>query len=262
FFSSHSARPDMLAGLLLLGSIALAQKYYLTTFSSSGRYYLWIGFAFVIISLGASIHLVLLLGGVTAFSIWLFKTYKSWRSLFNLVIGCALGLIFLVTLQYIASGHIVLLGPSGERAEFHDVVRDIPLLHPLSWSVQSSNIARRAVTLFQEAPLIGIFCQAACLLAIASIRNISLAKDEQFIAGSALVTVIIWLLLERFHPGYIIHILPLVTLASLIVISHWLKNIMPQPVFALAVIVTVFSVKDSVSAHNVGSQLTASNLKS
>ena len=217
FFTSHSARPDLLAGMIVLLFVAFGTKYSERTPKSmhSQRWWFASGAIFMFLAVSSSIHLLTLLTPVALFFFWRMTGNENPpHTRIRAGIAAAAGVLFMLAmliLAYYVAHRSLDLFPSS-AGQFHDVLRSIPILRPFSRSVQIANIVMRLKQCIAEAPV-------ALLLLL--IVPFVWKREAHYTFAIALALVgLSWLFLEGAEINYLIHILPLMFLGLAIAISR------------------------------------------
>jgi hypothetical protein len=219
FFASHSARPDLLAGFIVLAFVALCTK-----FAQNGKEFgvwWWFGYGAVIVflSISSSIHLLTLLGPVSLFFFWRLGGLRRWSVAVSAVAGaCAMAAI-LIEVYYGTTGTLTLFSSSTGPAQFQDVLSSIPIRRPFSRSVQVANIIIRFKQFLSEAPEVFLL-----LVLLPFIWRRTSDVRHTFVIASFIV-IVSWLLFEGAEINYLMHLLPLLFLGLAIaatgVIKRW-----------------------------------------
>jgi hypothetical protein len=258
FFASHSARPDVLAGMIVLLVIALGTRYseQIPQISQSKRWWLGYGMVFMFLAVSSSIHLLTLLSPLALFLFWrITENEKALKSRKQAAVAAAIGALSMLAIfilaYYAANGSLDLFPASS--GQFHDVLHSIPILRPFSRSVQVSNTVIRFKQVIAEAPVILILPLIAPLVWKRGVRHtVAIAS---FLVGLS------WLLLEGSEINYLIHLLPIfflgLALATSRLVDRW--NASWVSFAALAVIVFIFGWHDASKAFESASSIDASN---
>lgn len=212
FFSSHSARPDLLKGLIILAIAAWVasdrflarperQRWFIATFTSL-IFAIWLPF-----------HLYFHLIAVCGVAFVLYRGYRSESAWLSVVGGVVAALALTALVQYILSGELLLGGPEGHAAEFNDVTRDIPILRLFSLSAQLSVLSRRFDLLWNEAPLMFALLPLTGWALWSKRDQPSRDRDARMLVF-AFASFFVWYFLQRIHPAYTIQMLPLFIVAA------------------------------------------------
>src|SRR5665213_268179 len=217
FFASHSARPDLLAGMIVLLAVALGTKYSerMTNAAHSKWWWFACGVIVMFLAVSSSIHLLTLLAPVALFFFWRLSgneklAHRRRFAAIASVAGVISMLTVLVIAYYVANHSLALFPASAEQ--FHDVLHSIPILRPFSRSVQLANIITRFRQLFSEAPVV--------LLLVPLVLFAWRRGARHTFAIAAGLAGLSWLLLAGSEINYLIHILPLLFLGFAISVSR------------------------------------------
>lgn len=258
FYSSHSARPDLLKGLiiLLIASWMCSDRFKQRLTTSK-----W--FVAALISLICAIwlpfHLYFHLIAICGSLFILYGGYRSRSSWFWVVAGVVAALALTAVVQYAFSGELLLSGPEGHKAEFNDVTRDIPLLRIFSLGAQFSVLQRRAEMLWTEAPLMFALIPVVCFVLWNGRREISNRYHLRMLVCAS-VALLVWYFLQRIHPAYTIQMLPLFILAATIAISRMhLPRWVILGACVVVSVVTIVSMTESTPAARNGADWTNAN---
>ncbi len=257
FFASHSARPDLLAGLivmLVIGSLSRASS---AIIPRRNRGWFAVGAALVFLAVSSSVHLITLLGPVAIYLVWQ-GTKGTPGTKWQFRWACAAGAIsllgILVFLYYLTNGSLRLFPPSASNGQFHDVLHAIPIFRPFSRSVQVANIVIRFKEFVAEAPAIFLL---PLLIPFTDPVNAS----RRTLALSVSIVALSWLFLEGAEINYLMHLLPLLflcgTLAIAKIIERW--HFSRYTFFALAVAYFILGLRDAGMAFTTGSEIHTSN---
>jgi hypothetical protein len=141
FFASHSARPDLLAGMivLLVVTFGTRKSERPPRIIHSMRWWFGCGAIFMFLAVSSSIHLLTLLAPVALFFFWrITENEKQPHSRRRAAIASAAGMLSMLTLlvlaYYFANRSLDLFPASA--GQFHDVLHSIPIFRPFSRSVQ------------------------------------------------------------------------------------------------------------------------------
>ncbi len=254
FFASHSARPDLFAGMLVLLAVAIGVKYSerIPTMTHSQLWWFGYGAVFLFLAVSSSIHLLTLLAPLALiFFFWFTQPLRRMRAALNSMAGVLSMLAMLTLVYYLANSSLELFPKSA--SQFHDVLHSIPILRPFSRSVQVANIVTRIRQIIAEAPIV--------LLLPVIVPFIWRRGDRHTFAIASLLVGLSWLLLEGAEINYLIHLLPVMFLGLAIALSRlterWKYAWIPS--LAIAIIVFTLGWGDSIRALANGSVIDASN---
>ncbi len=256
FFASHSARPDLLAGFIVVAFVAICTKLADAGNEFGKRWWGIYGAIVVFLSLSSSIHLLTLLGPASLFFFWKLGGMRRWGVATATMAGAAgMGMI-LIGIYYCTTGNLTLFSTSTGPAQFHDVLSSIPIRRPFSRSVQVSNVIIRLKQFASESPQIFLL---PALLPFVWKRATNVRYTFAIASGIVLLS---WLLLEGAEINYSMQILPLLFLGLALVttkvVERW-KNI-GITIFTILVVFTfILSYRDSSNALTNASTIDVSN---
>jgi len=251
FFSSHAARLDIAASLTVLAfTWYLAARYERLRegrWMPTARWYFGYG-VIVVLFATLSIHLVTLLGAITLYMLWRFRSYRSPAALFAAAGGAVVMLAVLLSIYALSGAPISLFGPSSAPNQFQSVAGGLPILRPFSRSVQVANILERVHGLWSEAPAFLVLLMLAIVSGVAVRRVVPATARERWLSGAAIIIAVAWLLFQSPALYYYIEVLPLFILAIMLSISARWK---PSRVFYLAIVLVsilmfYFGFRDTV----------------
>jgi hypothetical protein len=257
FFASHSARPDLLAGLITLAFVVTCTKLSKNDEERSASWWLVYGAVISFLSVTSSIHLLTLIGPVAVFFFWRLGGFKRLSNLLAAIGGALSAFCLLALVYYLTNGDLTLFSHSAGHVQFQDVLSSIPILRPFSRSVQFSNIIIRIKQFWSESP------QIFLLPAIAILVWRKTSKQENTFAIATSIVFLSWLLLEGAEINYLIHILPLLFLWLALAITK-LENrwrFLIYPVAAVGILCSILGFQDSSTALANASAIDASNEK-
>ena len=256
FFASHSARPDLLAGLIVLAFVTTCTIFARQRNEFSRWWWFGYGAAIVFLSVSSSIHLLTLLGPVAFYFFWRLGGIRRWHSAAFAITG-AVGMgAILIAVYYWTTGSITLFSIAAGPVQFQDVLSSIPIRRPFSRSVQVSNIIIRLKQYASEAPQ--IFLLPGLL---PFIWRRATNTRHTFAVASGIV-MLSWLLLEGAEINYLMHLLPLLflglALAATVIVERW-KSIAIASFTCIAITFFIFSYQDSLHAFVSASVIDSSN---
>jgi hypothetical protein len=255
-FTSHSARPDMLAGLIVLGVFAYGLRAMQNRERITRNEALLAGAVAAFLMISSSVHLLTLLPGIVLYFGWRLGIFRSWSVAGAFVAG-AIAVTVVLCGIYILTTHSASLFASATHAQFHDVVSSIPILRPFSRSVQVANLVTRSKQFAAESP------QALLIFAIALIAILKRwsAMSTALIAFGVLL--LSWLLLQGAEVHYLMHVVPVMLLIAMIGLSRLIATVRPD-VTSLALVVVCgalafLAIRDSNAAFVEGTRIARSN---
>jgi hypothetical protein len=252
FFASHSARPDLLAGSIVLAFVAVCTKFALDGKEFEKRWWFCYGAIVVFLSLSSSIHLLTLIGPVAFFFCWRLGGMKRWIVTASTIAGGVSIGVILIAAYYFTTGNLALFSSSTGPVQFQDVLSSIPIRRPFSRSVQVSNIVIRFKQFVLESPQIFLL---PILLPFAWKRR---SSGQHVFTVATIIVILSWLLLEGAEINYLTHLLPLLflglALASSEQIFRW-KYVGVAILTGLAALSFLYGMRDSSNALTSSSQI-------
>jgi hypothetical protein len=256
FFASHSVRPDLLAGIIVLAFVVICTK-----FAKQGREletWEWFGYGALVVFLAfsSSIHLLTLLGPVSLYFLWRLGGTQRWSLTAPAMTGAMGMMAILIAVYYCTTGNLTLFAVTAGPVQFHDVISSIPIRRPFSRSVQVSNIVIRFKQFVSEAP------QAFVLPLLFVIVPRRSSEHRHSFAIAVGIVFLSWLLLEGAEINYLMHLLPLIflglALIATTIVDRW--GYVGVTVFTLLALVSVrFGFDDSFKAMSTAAAIDRSN---
>jgi hypothetical protein len=258
FFASHSARPDLLKGLIiLLVSAWLSRDSFVS--DPSRRKWFAVTFVALLSAIWLPFHLYFHHIAICGVAFILYRAYREREAWLWVVLGVVASLVVTAAVQYLLSGELLLSGPEGHKAEFNDVTRDIPALRIFSLSAQHSVLQRRIEMLWDEASLMFLLVPIAFALIWRYRKNLSGSSHARLICF-ALASLIVWYFMQRIHPAYTIQMLPLFVTAVVVGVSVIKLNKLAQGVAcAVVIVIAGVSLVGSLPAADNGRRWTEAN---
>jgi hypothetical protein len=215
------------------------------------------GAALVFLMLTSSVHLVTLLPGLGVYAAWRLGVFRKSGPATAFIGGGILCVATLAAIYALTTNSVAIFDSSG-HAQFHDVVSSIPILRPLSRSVQVANLLIRSKQFIAEAPA-ALLVVPVVALALWRTRGRS---DARGITLAFAIVFLSWVLLEGAEVHYLMHIVPLMLLVTIVLLSRT-SNYEGQWPALIAIVIagalTVLSVRDANSAFVEGSRIARSN---
>ncbi len=256
FFASHSARPDLLAGLIVLAFVTICTKLVREGKDRTARWWFGYGAVILFLSLSSSIHLLTLLGPVSLYFLWRLGGLRSWNYAVSAIVGAVGMVAIMVAVYYFTTGNIALFSVTAGPVQFQDVLSSIPIRRPFSRSVQVANIIIRLKQFVHEAPQVFLLP----LLLPVFLRRMSEVSRTLYVALS--IVLLSWLLLEGAEINYLMHLLPLLFLALAMGVSaveaRW-KNLSLVILCTIAILSFEYDYRDSSEAFASASGIDKSN---
>ena len=250
--TAHSARPDMLAGLVVLCVFAIGLYWSETRRQFTPSQWALIGALLVFLALTSSIHLLTLLPLVSLYFVWRLGAFRTSASASAIILGGLGMLAVLLGIYGLTAGSLTLFPGGSHHAQFGDVLSSIPILRPLSRSVQVANIVIRAKQFAAEAP------QALIIVPL----FIAALVFRRRALGAALVAFALlfcsWLLFQGAEVHYLMHIVPLMIFVSILIWSRMLtshREAQSLTAVVVAGLVTMIAVRYSNAAFVEGTRV-------
>lgn len=233
FFASHSARPDIVVGLFVL---AFAYVLSDTAERSVAKYWFWVSFAAVLLAIGLPVHLYLLLFVLCAVAFVVHSAWKNGVAWLSAIAGILAAILVASAIQFAVTGHVTFTG-ADHGSEFKDVSRDVPLLKLFSMSVQRTVLQKHFDLIRTEARLLFLFLPFLVLALWWRRKQLSHDRDARLLL-LAFGALFVWYFLERPHPAYLIHVLPLVVFATALQV-HWFNRHIVRRIFSICILLWV-----------------------
>lgn len=233
FFASHSARYDLLTGSIVL---VIAVWTASDRFRTALRYrrWFWLAFGSLTLAIGLPVYLYLYLAAIGVAAFVYYGGWREWQSWLYTLVGVAASTVVAVVIQLLMTGSVSIWSASQHQAEISDVTRDIPVFRIFSLSAQLAVLMRRVEISWAEAPW--LFLTLPIL-----IWSVAGRSRRSLLAISALVAAIMWYFFQRPHPAYMMHMLPLVLVATIVSIGSLKKTWVTNSVAGAAIILSVLS---------------------
>jgi len=230
FITSHCARPDVLAGLVVLlvvGYFSLLRKRGFVPKSNQW----WFVFGLVMMGLAwtSSIHLLTLLGPLAIFLMYSFGAFRKPGFFFGALAGALTMALVLGGIYTLTTAHALASGNAPHEVQFDKIILQTPILRPFSRSVQVANILIRVKLLWAEAP--GVFAliiaaKLALIAACAKTRSLKFfTPTEKFLIGATIAVLLSWLFFQLASQTYTMHVLPLIVLLMLVLLQSTLRQL-------------------------------------
>jgi len=219
FFASHSARPDLLAGLIVLAFVVVCTKFDQMGKEFDARWWSGYGATVAFLSFSSSIHLLTLLGPLSLFFFWRLGGMRRWNFTASALAGATGMMAILIVVYYATTGNLILFSSTVGPVQFQDVLASIPIRRPFSRSVQVANIIIRFKQFVSESPQIFLL---PVLLPFVWKR---FSNTRHSFTAAAAIVLLSWLLLEGAEINYLMHLQPLaflgLALAASEAIARW-----------------------------------------
>ncbi|MFI5201957.1 MAG: hypothetical protein ACHQNE_06190, partial [Candidatus Kapaibacterium sp.] len=261
YFSSHSARLDMMTGLgVLLFFFFLVIAFERTKdIKQLPRFAFAIPFL-VVISVAVYVHVPALIALPAIYSLWRIGAFRRWQTIAISHAGFATGTILIVGAYWLSTRSLSLLGNGYNQ--YYNVANSLPVLHLLSWRVQKINTIDRAIQVWGVAwPLVVmiVFGIAAQLLrGRFGGRPPRVQSREQFFFVNAIFLILAWGLFGGPAVFYNIYIMPVVAVCGALLSSTFFQN-REKLFIPLLIVATVFTIIPQERFGAVGERLVMEN---
>jgi hypothetical protein len=262
YFSSHSARLDVITGLGVLVYfyflVVAFQKYTANGNTLSIRWYFAIAF-FAILSITVYVHVPTLIALPTVYALWKLGGFKRWKICVAIFVAAISAAAPIVLIYWSSAGSLNLLG-SGYN-QYYNVALSLPALHLFSWRVQKINTIDRAIQLWQVAwPLVALI-----IIGLVSwlISKWNATELQRFYFVLSVLLVISWSLFEGPAVFYNIHVLLILgTVAALLLTPLLQSNLRQEIRYSLAlvfIVIFIWGIVQQERFGNVGNSLASNN---
>jgi hypothetical protein len=259
YFSSHSARLDMLTGLAVLLYLYLL----VSVFEQSEANQLRMRWAFLLpfiatLSLTIYVHVPTLIILPLLYSCWRLGVFRSVRMIAFSLLGSIAGLVIIAGIYWLTTGSLDLLGKGYNQ--YYNVANSLPVLHLLSWRVQKINTVDRFLQVWDVSwPLV-----IAIVLGIGvrTWKRIPFNPKERFFFANAVLLIIGWGLFGGPAVFYNIHILPVAAVCCAVLLApvfqyERVKN--AGAIVPILIVVVVFVIVSQERRGKVGERLVQGN---
>jgi hypothetical protein len=262
YFSSHSARLDMVTGLAVLLYFCLLVSLF-ERFETSG---LRAGWAFLLpllatLSLTIYVHVPTLIVLPLLYSGWRLRLFHSYRTFTLFLLGALTGVVAMVGIYWISAADARSLHLLGKGYnQYYNVANSLPVLHLLSWRVQKINTLDRFLQVWDVAS--PILIALAFGIAARMWKRVPLTAKEQFFLANAVLLFIGWMLFGGPAVFYNIYVLPIAAVCCAVLLAPVLQHSPLKNVGALVPILMVIAAFVIVSQERrgtVGERLVTGN---
>ena len=240
-FATHSARYDILTGLALLAFVgAIASRMPGIHRSSNksdwnGNFVAFlIGAVGVILSFAVSPHLEVLLPPIVLYSAWKTGVFRRSGSAIIFVAGCVVAMALLIVLYVIPNHSFSIASGISADNQFGSVLNHLPILHLFSWSAQSHQLWAKGFYLTHEAPLFAYILPLTLISELVLRITKRACPGTSFVTGCLLLSLAVAMFVQSTLPYYLIHVLPLASLAFALHLEGWSKFSWSAPIVAVA----------------------------
>lgn len=261
FFASHSARPDILAGLTVLSVICYCTDPTRINSIRSSRWWFFFGAALSFIALTSSPHLPPLLAPLGVVALFFFKSANKTKAWLYSIVGAVSVAGVLVFLYYVLSGDLSLFGIHRAHNPFESVSGELPLHRPFSRSVQIANILIRLSTMWDEARyfLIALLLALAAFLLPSVRKQVRVSRERRFVLWSVLSLSFSWLYLEAAGKLYFLHVFPIYIIFIALVLST-LSSSLWKYLSIVGLLLFGIGLQDAFTARSAGEKIAHGNI--
>jgi hypothetical protein len=269
FIASHCARPDILAGLIVLLVIGYFSIQRSKGFvPSSSRWWFSFGVTIMALAWTSSVHLLTLLGPLALWIMFAFSAFKKPSYYLSAVLGAISLAAILAIVYFLTTSGITFLGSTSHGLQFDFIIQETPILRPFSRSVQLANLVIRLKLFASEAPGVLVLAGLDIILLIwlkIKHRGIELfSATERFVFSSTAVVMLSWLYLQIASETYTAHILSVLVFAMCLLLARLLPRIatgkMLAPIAALCGLALGYiGMRDAATAAVSGGLLSGNN---
>jgi hypothetical protein len=90
------------------------------------------------------------------FIAWSYGAFRNWKNTLALIGGGAIALVILIAAYMAANQHVNIGGTLTEENQAASYLKNLPIMHPFSWSAQTHQLGAKAYYLWHEAPAFAI----------------------------------------------------------------------------------------------------------
>ncbi len=260
YFSSHSARLDMVTGLAVLLYFFLLIIVF-KRFETGALREWW---AFVLpflaaLSLTVYVHVPALLALPMIYSLWRLGAFRAWQTSVFAIAGLLSGVILLGSIYWLTTGSLDLLGKGYNQ--YYNVANSLPVLHLFSWRVQRINTLDRAVQMWEVAwPIVIILVLGS---GIRMWKRSSFHRIERFFFINAVLLFFGWMLFGGPAVFYNIHVMPVAAVCCVALIAPVFQRKPSRSagwsVVLIILIVAVVTIASQERRGDVGKRLVMEN---
>jgi hypothetical protein len=272
-YSSHSARPDLLIGFVVLIIVSIFATYAKDHVIPEDNLW-WFGFGSLMTfaAMTVSIHLVTLLFPLAVFLMIRFGAFRNLGRAAVAILGALIALTGFIIIYRITTGDVSLFGTSGQHIQFIEVAKEKPILRPFSRSVQLNNLFQRLDLLWKGVPVLLI----AMVLTVAQLllnrfktrKNFQMHRAEKFSLAALVIVFFSWLLLQTSLTYYVPHFIPLLAFVLGVFLQkaqghEHHRNMTPLRVVLMivAISLTTFQIVEMLGAKETATELASENLR-
>jgi hypothetical protein len=259
YFSSHSARLDMLTGLAVLLYLYLL----VSVFEESEANQLRMRWAFLLpliatLSLTIYVHVPTLIILPLLYSCWRLGVFRSVRMIAVSLLGTIAGVAIIAEIYWLSTGSLDLLGKGYNQ--YYNVANSLPVLHLLSWRVQKINTVDRLLQVWAVAwPLV---IAIALGIVVRIWKRVPFDSKERFVLVNSVLLIIGWGLFGGPAVFYNIHVLPVMAVCCAVLLAPVFQHERVENARAIVpilIMVVVFVIVSQERRGKVGERLVSGN---
>ena len=259
YFSSHSARLDMLTGLAVLLYLYLLVSVF-EQYDAGGLQSRWVFLLPFIATLSLTIyvHVPAIIVLPLLYSCWRLGVFHSVRMITFSLLGAIAGVAIIAGIYWLSTGSLDLLGKGYNQ--YYNVANSLPVLHLLSWRVQKINTIDRFLQVLDVAwPLV---IAIALGIGVRMWKRVPFNPKERFFFVNAVLLIICWGLFGGPAVFYNIHILPVAAVCCAVLLApifqyQPIRN--ARAIVPILIIVIVFVIVSQERRGKVGERLVSGN---
>ena len=260
YFSSHSARLDLITGLVVL----LFFFFLMIVFERMSNGARITRFAFLIpflaaLSLAVYVHVPALIILPAIYSLWKLGAFRRWQTIALSIAGFASSAILILGIYWITTGSLSLLGTGYNQ--YYNVANSLPVLHLRSWRVQKINTIDRAVQVWEVAwPVVLAIAFGIAARIWEQRHNARAPRDqrERFFFANVILLLLSWGLFGGPAVFYNIHVLPVMAVCGAVLIAPLVQNRV-NVIMPLLIVIAIFSILSQERLGAAGERLVTAN---
>ncbi len=259
YFSSHSARLDVLTGvavlLFLFLVVSVLEKTETHTISARWAFILPL---IAVLTLTVYVHVPTLIVFPFLYSAWRFGLFRSFRTVLLFLLGGSFAVVVIVGIYWFSTGTLNLLG-SGYN-QYYNVANSLPVLHLLSWRVQKINTLDRFLQGWDVASPIVIALIVGISMHLR--MRVPFNPKERFFLTNTVLLLAGWMLFGGPAVFYNIYVLPTMAtcVAVLLASTFQIRPVRNAgAIIPILIVAAVFSIVSQEERGAVGEQLIHGN---
>jgi multisubunit Na+/H+ antiporter MnhE subunit len=218
--TSHSARSDLLVGLVVMLIVAYFANESTSTKQRSSRWWFCFGLCMTFAAFLFAVHLITLLLPLAVYLLFRLGAFRNFKFLSMAVLGASAAAATLVLSYFLLAHDLSLFGTTGQHVQFADVAAQKPIMRLFSRSVQWNNLLQRFGLLWTGATALLILAAHVVVKLLIDVlrKRAAYLNDPVFRALIALTLVVAlsWLLLQGSIIYYVPHFLILAVLVVVV----------------------------------------------